>query len=1760
MNKKFKIVIIAMFIVIAAIAITAIASAVTLKNAPIENLSNPIKTKISTSATVSVYGQLWAGTSSDYVNRNSYTNKDFGYTAASGFDKVQLATPANNHAWSITDNRPYSDCSNLNPDGWYYFRSLLSSNGNISLESEICLDTVKPQAQVQLNGSSVSSGSITASSSASISVMGSDERSGIASYWYKTGSSSSYSQCYSSSTFTGDAVYTFYVQDRAGNVSDTVTITKDTAPPTVTMFNGSTTLSSGAYTNASSIAFTASDSVSGVDGLYVKTPGASSYVKYSSSASFTTAGTYNIYAKDIAGNTSSTYTLYVDRTAPSASIYAETTLISSGTHINASSVKFTTNDSTATCHYKKDTGSFIACSNSTLFDAEGTYTFYAKDIAGNSSAEVTVTLDRTAPNATLYVDDKPYSPNSATVNASSFYLYTTDTNGYVTYVKKPGASSFIMVTNGTKFTEEGTYTLYAQDPANNRSQEKTITLDRTAPNIKAYAGSAELSSGTYTNNSSVKFTTSDTTATLYVKYGSGAYTAYPNNTTFDSESVYSAYAQDAASNKSDIITITVDRTAPTGTLYVDGKVYLGESNYVKANTISYTAADTNSVTVYVKKPEETSFSVTANSATFAAEGAYTFYTVDSSNNKSAERTIVVDRTAPVVSVFDASGNLLSNSSYVKTNYITMNAADNLSPIQNYYVKLPGAVAYAEYTSGTKLYDEGTYSFYAVDAATISSSVFTVTIDNTKPTGTITSGGKTITSGSYTNTSFKYSATDNASGLAKLEIKRPGEDWTSYEAGSEVSGSEGTYYFRAYDKVNNLSDEVVVFYDITSPTVKIFAENDEKADEAVTNAGYIEFEAGDANLKACYIKLPGSSDFVSAINGAQYAAEGTYAFYAVDVSNNTSGIFTITIDKTPPTGTIVSGGKELSSGSYTNQSFSYSPASDSSGIYRIEIKRPDGNWESYTAGAEVIGADGAYYFRCYDGSNNVSAESYVYLDTTRPTGQIYANDEPIASGSYTNALRVKFTGKDNYGFTCYVKLPGINDFVTTSSGAVYSDEGRYEWYTEDDAGNRSEVYVMIVDRSEKALTLNNVSNGTTTGKVTITWSDILGAAPVVKVTVNGKEYTKGSQIKTINGGSYDVKSYDAAGNVWTSVFTASRNDIATVTYSKYWWEAKDSSGKTYSFESYNNALAFAVAREESYVTSKYWNNDTWDTGYMMDSVDSVNAKQGFYYLYKKYDDPNTLIAYFTLERLNEVIKQYAESGLTKYYYWEKNPAESYLGNTLTKSGDTIVAKSITLNNNANYLIDGISFTGTTYSVPGMHTLIVYDDYGNSYECKIIIVNSAPTLYYRFANGDYYLADDTQAYYLKNRLTLKITDELDSDAMAIVYDSSGQMLYYLNTGEELILTDAGKYTVRIINRSGVTKDYVFYISYTEPTVTATENETAKRLDVKFTASGERDISVTDIRVYYSADRTEWLQLSADDYGYDITTGRLSYGFVMTGYYRFEIEDTCRTGIDAIIYECYYDKPAPEGKLNGVNEHGYANCNVSFTWTDEASATITINGQKNEYKSDTVISEEGSYMIKFYDRNGYSEEFSFIIDKAAPAAELTKEIVNGYVASEVSVIYDDDCYAVLYFNGEITDSILADGKYRIEVYDLADNLTVIEFTLDTSPPTVTLSGVTNGGSTKGSVSIKNTSENVTIEVYLDGKCIDYKMGNALTEVGNYKVILTDDAGLMTEYIFEIAYSLNGGSIVLIVILVIAVVGGVILFFVIRRNAKFKKKSDAR
>ncbi|MBQ8319729.1 MAG: hypothetical protein IJX81_02515 [Clostridia bacterium] len=1258
---------------------------------------------------------------------------------------------------------------------------------------------------------------------------------------------------------------------------------------------------------------------------------------------------------------------------------------------------------------------------------------------------------------------------------------------------------------------------------------------------------------------------------------------------------------------------------------------------------------------------------------------------------------VIDKTGPTYTL-KAGTTSKSSGSYVNQQ-ITYSVSDYKTWC--IYYKKPGYSSYSisyndTYTVAATAANNGWWYFYAEDYYYNTNSVVSIYLDTIAPVGKVTnSSGSTISNGGYTNKPIKYTATDTG-GVSYYQVKKPGStSWASYTSGTSLSSSYGWYTFRAVDKAGNISDEYKVYYDAGVPTGTLYGGTSSKSSGSYTNASYIKYTASDSysGIANCYVKMPGASYYTAYSSGTQLATEGTYYFYSVDKSGNQSSIVSITLDKTKPTGTLYGGSSVISNGGSTNASSIKFVPYDAIGLSATYVKKPGSStYVAYTSGTQFT-TEGTYSFYSVDKAGNQSSVYTITLDRQIPSAQLYVDDQPIDNNGYTNGAHIKF----ECGETCYVQTPDSDMFVSYASGSEFYKAGKYVFYGVDSAGNSTGYYTIVIDRTSKPLDLSGLIDGTANGDVVISWTDgdANVYAPVVSVTINGKSYTKGETVYTIDTGVYKVVCTDAAGNVWETEFVSAKQNVITETLQKEYYEAPDAEGEFYSFATYDSAFAFAVEREKSFVRTGTWNNETWDTGIAMDATDAANAANGTYFIYKKSGNPDEEVAYFTEARLNEVIAEYAAIGIVDYYFWEKEPATIADGENLFSYSDTktILADSIIFGENIGIVIDGEDFVGTVYEGEGKHLVTVTDSWGNSCDYNVIVIRRTPDIHYAIGEGSSNIVTFDRTYFFKDQITVSIADEFDEMAMFNVYDENGDLLGNFSLGETFTLSASGSYTVESVNHFGTSETFEIIISRDAPKVTITENADEKKLEINITASSDKESHIQTLEIYKSNDNGEtWTLVEKDDYGNTVSLDKLSYAFRTSGMYKVVVTDEFRTGIDAVTEQITYVQPNPLGALEGVENGGYTNGTVSFVWTDEAVVTLEKDGEIVAYESGDKLTEDGVYKITFENFDGYTATYTFTIDTAKPVVvvsgaengrtvsanvkatiseagldvELFKDgnslgaYVSDTVISEsgsytlvvtdlannktevsfeidkfvdfainvnenglsnsvtatanedVSIVFTKDGEAAEYTLG---DAITVPGKYTLALTDKLGNKTEISFeivqplvkeftcnfdntpgfekalvngeekrlnygtlelfedgtyevgavvngktynfvvTVDGTAPTLTLSGVENGGATKGAVVLSDMSETADMKVYKNDVEISYNLGDELTEEGVYKVVLTDDCGNVTEYTFEILHSMNGGAIALIIIGVLLVAGVIVLVVIMRKKGKFGK-----
>jgi len=148
----------------------------------------------------------------------------------------------------------------------------------------------------------------------------------------------------------------------------------------------------------------------------------------------------------------------------------------------------------------------------------------------------------------------------------------------------------------------------------------------------------------------------------------------------------------------------------------------------------------------------------------------------------------------------------------------------------------------------------------------------------------------------------------------------------------------------------------------------------------------------------FFKGPNNNNYAACGNTyTTGSTSGWYYFYATDKCGNKSDEYKVYIDMDKPKGILYVNGKEVSSGSYVSDGFSYFASDAASGIKNVYYKTPNStSYVPYSNGTIIpkTSGDGWYEFYSVDNAGNISATSKVFLETSTPVITIERNGEVV----------------------------------------------------------------------------------------------------------------------------------------------------------------------------------------------------------------------------------------------------------------------------------------------------------------------------------------------------------------------------------------------------------------------------------------------------------------------------------------------------------------------------------------------------------------------------------------------------------------------------------------------------------------------------------------------------------------------------------------------------------------------------------------------
>lgn len=492
-----------------------------------------------------------------------------------------------------------------------------------------------------------------------------------------------------------------------------------------------------------------------------------------------------------------------------------------------------------------------------------------------------------------------------------------------------------------------------------------------------------------------------------------------------------------------------------------------------------------------------------------------------------------------------------------------------------------------------------------------------------------------------------------------------------------------------------------------------------------------------------------------------------------------------------------------------------------------------------------------------------------------------------------------------------------------------------------------------------------------------------------------------------------------------------------------------------------------------------------------------------------------------------------------------------GKTITNGGYA--------NKNVNVTVSDSSKCWLYYKKPNSDATdyILY-----SYSNKTYTTDGGDGWYYFYAKDNLSNQTAEHSFYLD---TVKPTGNIKSNGS---YVSSGS---YISNSFTYIALDSGSGISKIYYKSPVSGSYIEYSSGTIIPSTAGDGwyefyAVDKAGNVSDHSKVYLETSVPEIAIYRNGKvvyeismengktyNTDLYFNKGDKYrvDYDSSSGVASSSITLGKTYTLDGSSstnsftvTSATGIKS-TFNYFVINEKPYITINGTKYESGATLyfnedkDISFICDSvnkgDTNTGVTINGEFTSYSgisSKTLSASDGkakTFEITLNDRAGNESTFKIIIDKDDPKGYFEDENGNylesgSYTNKNVRfrISKSDTSLTYSYNNSEFTalseDTVFAnEGKYVVNVIDLAGNKSTFEIIIDKTAPKGRIYSdykeVNDGAITNGKVYF-TWDEDCTATI--NGS--SYEKNSVLTEEGIYEFILTDKAGNKTSYKVEI------------------------------------------
>lgn len=1417
--------------------------------------------------------------------------------------------------------------------------------------------------------------------------------------------------------------------------------------------------------------------------------------------------------------------------------------------------------------------------NQRVYLDEGTYTitisrtyewtdmdFYCGNsmLFSTSSMAGTLTVDK----GTVTVSMKGATSNNAITNgAFTKERVTVTASGnafYRLYYKTPTSSSYSSTSNKTytTATTNGWYYFYAENSYGAVTDTYSVYYDNTPPTGTIRSNGMTVADGGYVSKSFSYSATDNGSGIdrLYYKTPvNGTYVLYNSGTTIPANSgdgLYSFYAIDKAGNQSATMSVFLETQPPYVEIFRNGKavynhtvtgsathetnLYFNVGDMLKitcatssGNATSNYALNTN---IVIGADMEKNCRIRITSAT----GIVSYYDIHVVKEMPK---LVIDGTA-----YGSGATLYFNER--KTLSWTYDTGRNGS---NIHIRASGAEtldATVDFSSGTTEYQintgertETNYSIAITDAAGNVSN-YTVIIDKLPPEGKFVTAGKDLPSGGYTNKPLSFVFSE--AGVTATYSQNGGE-YRNYVSGQTLT-ADGTYTVILTDRAKNKS-VYTAYIDTVPPDGQMYA-------------NYLPVNSGAITNGRVYFTWDG--DLSATVNGRSYSknavlsVDSDYVFVLTDYAGNSSR-YTITIDTVAPkyNAEKLSDSQQLISKWYI---VNFDDAEYSFATYNEALAFTNGKeYEKYVT---VLVLDRLEDFNQHhlvaNGSEVRTGEYWLYKSKTNPDSLLYYFDREILDeviGYYAKnyVLGVKYLKLDEenvYG----TAADSMNDNLFTApngekvpvlNGFIFDMADGAELFAELIGGNGTKIKIAYGNAFDKQIStggLYKLTESDEAGNETVFYGFLDIFAPELKVTatIYGNENATELNI-TKNGLTGIAAYYYEAFNVnaiadadkWAVLSVKSNN--TTVYYTcgdklpclteggEYLLSIYDRLGNGYSF------TVFIVGNPAKITVQ----NNADDTAFNLtialeqkfDTLVLLEIRRNDILL----DGVSTSVLAYTFDRAGTYT-------LTLRDNFGRTIAREYVFNKALPYGELSgVENGGKTKSDVTFLFDSKKFyavvtkDGQAYATEysGEFFVNATDPHSGHYAIRLTRIGDDENF------TDYSFSINT----LAPEFSLSIPDgAITNKNVTVTWSASdiARVTYCLNSGEAAdlkngaVLSDEGTYTIVATNDLGTQSVKTFTIDKTLDYYLEIGMQTAQNIEVT-----NETIAVFN---------NEPLNITAMKNG---TNYEYAFGQVISdeGFYTFRISDEYG---NTATFSVTVDKSVAYS--TNVGNGLISNGNVQIERGEKLSVTVTKDGQMIEYDFGQTLDDEGIYKVVMKDAYGNEKAFEFQIVKGV------KRVIDYTLGESVAVLNikrDGESIGV----GGNRLVFTVDGIYTVSAQS-EGVVYIFELALDSTPPTVDLVGVKNGGVSGKSVIVNNLSEQATVEVFKDGERIEYELGNELSAYGEYRVLVTDEAGNQSEYAFTLKHVLNGGAVALIVIGIL-LAGAAVVGIVFGKRAVYRKQN---